>query len=171
MKRLVNVLFVAALFFGLVSVVSAQDTGTEEITVNSVPQWIMDTAQRAGDQFFVTVTLDSVQFDPEGDLPTYEFSGAAEGVMGFEIDIYPDGTLEEVEETIAEGDAPSAVMDVLSTYFPNLEMEQVERSTRPGKNGLYDIYYEFTGMNDGQDVDIEINEDASMILIELPTAS
>lgn len=172
MKRAILLFVVASVFSVLgVSVISAQDTGAEEeeLTIENAPEWTVDTAQHAGEAFFGSVTLEAVQFDEEGDLPTYEFTGTAEGVEGFEIDVYPDGTLSEVEETIADADVPAEVTTVLTTYFAGFEAAEYERSTRPGKSGLYEVWYEFAGTLDGADLDIEINEDGSMIVVELPS--
>ena len=154
----------AVVILSLPSVVYAQET---PVPLNQVPVWVLNAAKVAATQSFgPTAVIVSAHTDPEGDFLTYEFVGAAPGILGFEIDIFPDGKLEEIEQVIPASMVPTDVLARLTTFFPNFQPTTVEKSTRPGANGLTAVWYEFEGRLRGAEVDIEINASTLSILIE-----
>jgi hypothetical protein len=54
--------------------------------------WVLNAARLAATQSFgPSAVIVSAQTDPEGDFLTYEFTGAAPGILGFEITFCPMG--------------------------------------------------------------------------------
>jgi hypothetical protein len=157
----------AVVILSLPSVVYAQGTQENTVPLNQVPVWVLNAAKLAANQFFgPTAVIVSAQTDPEGDFLTYEFTGAAPGILGFEIDVLPDGKVEEVEQVIPASSVPTNVLARLTTFFPNFQPTLVEKSTRPAANGLTAVWYEFEGRLRTEEVDIEINASSLSILIE-----
>jgi len=171
MNRFSSIVLTAALLAALPGVAAAQDSGAEETTIDNAPAWVRNTADRAVAVFFTGATITSAQLDVEGPLPTFEFAGTAEGDQGFEIDIWPDGTLEEIEAIVAADAVPANVAAIFAAQFPEFQIETIEMSTRPGKNGLYDVWYEYAGLDAGADLDVEINEAGTVMVVELPAAA
>ena len=124
------------------------------ISMDEVPEAAMTAARENA----MGVEFESVQIDPDDETETYEFSGAKEDGMMLEVDVLADGTVEEIEEEILMDAVPQPVSATLEAEAAGLEPTFVEKSTR--EDGAT-IVYEFEGMLDGQEVDIEINEDGS----------
>ena len=135
----------------------AQTTGGGDenaISMDEVPEAAMTAAQENA----MGVEFETVQIDPDNETETYEFSGTKADGMMLEVDVLADGTIEEIEEEITMEEVPQAVSAALDSEASGLEPSFVEKSTR--EDGAT-IVYEFEGMLDGQEVDIEINEDGS----------
>lgn len=148
------------------------EPGTEEpLQLENVPLGLRYTAYQAARQYLTDPTFNAAQFDTGSDLASYELAGTSSDNKKFEVDVYPDNTVEEVEIEIEAGDVPRAVTDALKAYFPNYTATTIERSYRPLKNGVTVVYYEFnleTGTN--QDVDVEVPADGTQLLIDLGQA-
>ena len=69
----------------------------------------------------------------------YEFIGKLPNGKAFEVDVYTDGRVEEVEEEIDMNSIPPAVRATLNRFFPNLQPSKVEKSTRANLG----VWYEF----------------------------
>lgn len=141
-------LLLGAAALALGSAALAQEETT--MTMEEVPANVMEAANAANAK---GVTFETVAMD-DG---VYEFSGAMEGGMGYEIDVMEDGSIEEVEEQIEASELPEAVSAALESNLAGFTPEYVERSTRA--EGL--IVYEFEGDHEGASIDAEINEDGS----------
>ena len=156
-----------AVTLSLPAVGAAQGASENSVPLNNVPVWILAAANQAAKQFFgPAAVILTAQTDPEGEFVTYEFTGAAAGSIGFEIDIFPDGSVDEVEEIIESSEVPADVLAQLLEFFPNFTPTLVEKSTRPQDNGLNGVWYEFEGRLRGQDVDVEVNALTKSILLE-----
>jgi hypothetical protein len=116
----------------------AQETS---VPLNQIPVWVLNAAKAAANQTFgPSAVIVSAQTDPEGDFLTYEFTGAAPGILGFEIDVLPDGKVEEIEQVIPASMVPTDVLARLTTFFPNFQPTTVEKSTRAAANGLTAVW-------------------------------
>lgn len=112
------------------------------------------------------VEFETVQMDPDGETDTYEFAGKLESGMAYEVDVLADGTIEEIEEQIEMDAVPEAVKSALEAEMAGFEPEFIEMSTR--EDGAL-IVYEFEGMHEEQEVDVEINEDGSNFMMNEDT--
>lgn len=144
-------MLIAAAAVGLAAPALAQEEAT--ISMDEVPAAALEAAEaNANGVAFTSVALD----DDEG-TETYEFSGEMESGMMLEVDVLADGTIEEIEEEIEMSAVPEAVSTTLMENLEGFEPTTVEKSTREGDM----VVYEFEGMSDGQEIDVEINEDGS----------
>lgn len=176
-KRLLATSVCAALFLSLVSVATAQDATPEpmitegieeEISMDQVPNWVRSAANEAAEYYFPGATFESVQFDVGGELSAFEFAGTSAEGATIEIDILPDGSLQEVEEIIDESGVPAEALTTLQTYVADFTVADYERSIRPQSNGIVQVWYEFGGTNAaGEEFDVEVNEAGTLLLIEL----
>lgn len=137
-----------------------------QMSMDEVPSAAMDAARMEADT--MGVSLENVQMDDDQDTMTYELSGMMENGMMFEVDVLEDGTVEELEEEIEMAAVPQEVSAALDENLPGFEPEFVERSTRPNEDGR--VVYEFEGMHDGGEVDVEIDEDGSNYTLVEDTA-
>ena len=81
----------AVVILAFPSAAHAQET---QVPLNQVPAWVLNAARVAANQFFgPSAVIVSAQTDPEGDFLTYEFTGAAPGILGFGIDVFPTARL------------------------------------------------------------------------------
>lgn len=167
----------AVFAFGIVGSVVAQDAtpaaemeGMMEegmMSLEDAPAWVLDTAERAAEQYLDGAALESVQFDSEGEVPTYEFGGTAMNGEIFEIDVYPNGHLSEVEIFVDMSEVPAEAMSRIDTYLTGFQAAEYERSTRPTVTGLIAVWYEIGGTAaDGSEIDVEVREDGSEMVIE-----
>jgi len=139
----------------------------ESLAMSDVPLIVSHTAQLAAEQYLAGATFAEVGFDPEGDVPAFEFAGTGSAGQAIEVDIYPDGVVEEIEEVIDQAEVPAETLAMLNMFFPEVQIDLVERSTRPTKLGLTNIYYEFEAVTaDGVTLDVELNEDGTRMTVE-----
>lgn len=145
-------LLLSAVALALGSAALAQEETT--MTMEEVPANVMEAANAANTK---GVTFEAVAMD-DG---VYEFSGAMEGGMGYEVDVTEDGTVEEIEEQIDASELPEAVSAALESNLAGFTPDYVERSTRA--DGA--VVYEFEGAHEGAAIDAEINEDGSNFMM------
>lgn len=130
--------------------------------VDDAPPWVTHVAKQA----VPGATISSVQIDFDDYEAVYEYKGTLSG-KALEIDIRPDGSLEETELVIDRKDVPADVAKLFDSVFPKFALTKVERSTRPRPTGLHTVYYEFDGKTEkGQSVDVEIDSRATTYLVE-----
>lgn len=154
MKRTV---LATTVLFALTGVASAQQP--KPITLNDVPPHVMATALALAN----AIKFEKVQMDYDDGTAKYEFIGKLPNGKAFEVDVYTDGRVEEVEEEIDMNSVPPAVRATLNRFFPNLQATKVEKSTRANLG----IWYEFDAKDSrGTEIDIEISADGKRILIQ-----
>jgi hypothetical protein len=138
-----------------------------DMTLEQLPMHILETAKFAlPDATFTTAQLDTDDIIEEGIGAGYEVIGEMNGVA-VEVDVRPDGSVEEIEMVIEESAVPAEVMTMYTTMFPGFELVKVESSQRPTRSGFTSMYYEFDGTTaDGMAVDIEINAAGTKYLVE-----
>lgn len=84
-----------------------------------------------------------------------------------EVDVRPDGSIEEIEMVVTDADVPAEAMTMFTTMFPGFELVKIESSQRPTRNGFTAMWYEFDGTTaDGMAVDIEVNAAGTKYLVE-----
>ena len=92
----------------------------------------------------------------------YEIQGTVEGGRRIEIDIEPDGDVEEIEIQFNVDDVPGAVMNALTAKLSGFVPEFIEASHAPS---MQVIGYEFVGMSGGNKMDIEVSPDGRNITV------
>jgi hypothetical protein len=129
------------------------------ITLNDVPPHVMATALALAN----AIKFEKVQLDYDDGTAKYEFVGKLPNGKAFEVDVYTDGRVEEVEEEIDMNSVPPAVRATLNRFFPNLQPAKVEKSTRANLG----VWYEFDAKDPrAGEIDIEISADGKRILIQ-----
>ena len=130
-----------------------------------VPPHILAAARAVGELTDVT----EVGIEVEGGRVIYEVKGRTRDAKVREVDFLADGTLEEIEEEIAQADVPQPVMQALQRWMSGFRPTKMERSTRPsGGTGVAEVMttvYEFEGQHGGVEVDVEVAADGSRIAI------
>ena len=129
-----------------------------EISFDDVPQQVMDAATATAPG----VTFYRVSIEVENDRPIYEFEAKDSQGKHIEVDVFEDGSIEEIEMETAFEDVPDAVLKTLDSVTPGFEPTYVEFSVRD--NGA-NFVYEFEGRYDGLAMDIEIREDGKLLVM------
>ena len=149
-------------------VVEAPTAGSENIPLNQLENrfpHIKHSAEVAFKTWFGGATITSAQLDKDDVLAIFEVKGLI-GNRIVEADIRPDGVVEELEIEVGENAVPEAVTQALKkfapSFAPSAEAPRIEKSIRPSKIGLPEIWYEFSGTN----FDVEIRSDGKAVLIE-----
>lgn len=139
------------------------EDGTE-ISFEDVPPVVMEAAitTAPGVDFY------RVSIEYENGVPIYEFEAKDYAGKHVEVDVFEDGSIEEIEMEVALSDVPEAVLKTLNAAAPGFEPTYIEFSVRD--NGR-DYVYEFEGRLNGQDADIEIREDGELLHISEDTLS
>ncbi len=147
-------LFAAASLFAA-PVFAEEET---EISFDDVPPAVMETAiaTAPGVDFY------RVSIEVENGVSIYEFEAKDYAGRHVEIDVFEDGSLEEIEMETELSEVPDAVMNTLNSAAPGFEPSYIELSVRLGGR---DFVYEFEGRLNGVAVDIEIREDGELLFI------
>ncbi len=131
-----------------------------------LPPGVISTARQAAQGG----TIDDAQIDFDDIVPVYELGATDLDGNDIEVDVFSDGSLEEIEVVLsrkAARDIPSEVTDLLNRAFPGFEISLTEKSIRPAGNGLLRNFYEFDGTTaDGVNQDVEINERGTAYTVE-----
>ncbi len=107
--------------------------GDEKLSRKDVPSAVLAAFQKA----FPHATVKGYGSEKEGDKLFYEIE-SLEGKMTRDVLYSPDGTVVEVEESLAEGELPQAVTQSVKRQYPNAVITTAERTTR-GTIVTYDI--------------------------------
>jgi hypothetical protein len=109
------------------------------------------------------VKFEKVEIEFEDGHAVFEFIGKGPNGKGYEVDVFHDGTIQEVEEEISMSDVPQVVRDTLNRFLPNIQPSQIEKSTRSN----FTIWYEFDAKDGrGKEIDVDISGDGRRILIQ-----
>jgi hypothetical protein len=136
--------------------------GEKPVDLGGVPEWVLHTARVA----LPNAKIAGAQIDEDEIAAVYEIQGTYKGA-GAEIDVFPDGTLDEIELIIKESEVPAAARELFAKYFPNFDLVKVEKSIRPNRTGLLETWYEWDGTTeDGVAVDVEVDSRGSTYLVE-----
>ena len=135
----------------------------KKIKLEEVPAIVMQTAKAA----VPGVTFSEAQIDTDDTETIYELKGTTKEGKKVEVDVYPDGFIEEIEIQIEKSEVPTKVLSFFEKKFPGFKLTKIEKSIRPCRNGLQTIWYEFDGVTSaGEAVDVEIDENATKYLVE-----
>lgn len=135
-----------------------------EISFDDVPDNVMETAIETAPG----VSFDRVSIEIEDGQTIYEFEAEDHAGNHIEIDVFEDGSLDEIEMELDWNDIPAAVANSLQNAAPGFEPTYIELSVRDG-GSLF--VYEFEGEFDGQEVDIEIEESGDVLVFKGDTFS
>ena len=92
----------------------------------------------------------------------YEIQGTVADGRRVEIDIEPDGDVEEIEIEFKVEDVPGAVMNAIAEKLPEFQPEFIEASHSPS---MHVIGYEFVGNVGDNKMDIEVSADGRTIVV------
>jgi len=146
-----------------IGIVQAPTAGSVQI---AAPPDILHSAEVAMKKYDGGATVESAQLDKDDVLAIWEVQGTTASGRIIEVDVRPDGTIEEVELEIGQGQVPPEVSEALSRFAPQFtpsdDRPRIEKSIRPSANGLSEIWYEFSGTT----FDVEIRSDGKAAFIE-----
>jgi hypothetical protein len=147
-------------------VVEAPVAGSTAIRLEDLPGVIKHAALVTCKAYEGRSELVSAQLDKDEVEATYEVRCKTKSGKILEVDILADATVVELEIEINERQVPQNVKAALRQFFPTFipanERPAIEKSVRPSKNGLPEIWYEFGGSN----FDVEVRSDAKSLLVE-----
>ncbi|MEL6686246.1 MAG: hypothetical protein AAFP97_01340 [Pseudomonadota bacterium] len=142
----------------LPSLATAQTLDNTQIDRADVPDSVWTTARS------IAPTAAFIEFgvEWEGDLKTYELGAFDADGLHLELDILPDGTLQEIEWETPLSEVQTPVIVEFRMHYPGATMTYVERSIRP--NGY--TVYEIQGTDvDGSAVDFEVMDNGRRLLV------
>lgn len=127
-----------------------QQQQAQEIEMSEVPQAVMEAAR----QEMPDAQFSQAQTEQEDGRTVYELGGQSADGMAFEVDVFEDGTIQEVEREIGMDQVPSPVQQALQEEMQGFQPSLIEESTRDGQVAAY----EFEGTDaQGQQAVIEIS--------------
>lgn len=142
----------------LVVVTSPLWAGGQSISMDAVPAVALEVAKRAVPQ----VTLDKAGTEVSSDdVLEYELSGKNANGKQVEVDVTADGSIREIESEITPEEVPQNVVSKLKAYLPDFKPSFVEKSQRPN----FIDWYEFEGVHNGREIDVEITASGGVIII------
>lgn len=134
------------------------------IALEDAPKKVVETAETtAPGARFVRVTV-----EVEKGRRIYEFEGEGPNGEHIEIDVYEDGTLEEIEMEIGADELPPAVVEALARTEPGFSITYVETSVR--RDGVFIYEIEGTSKN-GLMLSFDIREDGVIVNRESAVSS
>ena len=131
----------------------AQDSVEEIIDLSEVPEAAMTAARAAAGDVELTVG----NTETEGGKTVYELRGRMTDGMTLEVDVFADGTIEEVEREIDPAEVPKAVMEAVRAKYPGFRASRVEANERDGQL----VEYNIEGQAGGTTFDVEVTADGS----------
>lgn len=143
----------------VIACAAATTTHAEEISLERVPQNLRDiAASYAPGASFSTA---SIEF--EGGRRIYEIAGVNSNGRRIEIDLFEDGSLDEIEMEETEADLPAAVKRALAAAQPQGEIIFVETSVHGDSRFFYEVEVRTPS---GAIVAYELAEDGRIISVE-----
>ena len=146
-----------------IGVVEAPTAGNARV---SAPPDILHSAEVAMKKYDGGGTVISSHLDKDDVIAIWEVQGSSAGGRMIEVDVRPDGTIEEVELEVGAGQVPPHVQAALAQFAPGFTpapgAPRIEKSIRPSAIGLPEIWYEFSGTT----FDVEIRSDGKAVFIE-----
>jgi hypothetical protein len=148
---------------GDIGVVQAPSAGNAAV---AAPADILHSAEVAMKKYDGGSTVTGSHLDKDDVLGIWEVQGRTSAGRLIEVDVRPDGTIEEIELEIGEAQLPPEVRGALERFAPGFTpapgRPRMEKSIRPSANGLPEIWYEFSGTT----FDVEIRSDGRAVFIE-----
>lgn len=131
----------------------------EIIELDKVPTEIMQKIK----EHLPKATLKSANTETEEDgTVVYEVQGELEDARAFEIDVFSDGKIEEIEVVFPESMVPKAVLNAIEKKLPGFKPTFIEASHSPSMKVMG---YEFEGMLGEQKLDIDVSASGHRIEI------
>ena len=147
-----------AFILGVAVAFTGGQTNSVMIDMNEVPPVVRDAALRAAG----SVKLVDAAQETSRHGVVYELSGCTAEGAKIEVDVYPDGTLQEVQREIGVTDVPRNMLDVARANVPNFQPSMVMASHREGPVLSYDM----EGEANGQRYSVEVWTNRTNIKIE-----
>jgi hypothetical protein len=116
----------------LVASVSAV-TQERKISRKDVPIAVINAFKAA----YPTATIKGYAREKEHGKTFYEIE-SKDGSIGRDVLYNPDGTIAEIEETIAANDLPSAIQEAIRTKYPGAVVTKAEKTT-VGEKVTYEV--------------------------------
>lgn len=106
------------------------------------------------------------QLDKDDILAIWEIAGTLDGGE-VEVDVRPDGSVEEIEIIIEADAVPAAPAELFASAFPDFETVKIEKSIRPTESGLLETWFEWDGTTaDGAVVDVDVESGGKLYVVE-----
>lgn len=126
-----------------------------EVSGSDIPEAVAETATETAPG----VTFTKVGTETEEGRTVYEFEGKSHDGKHIKVDVFDDGTLQEIEMEIGFEDLPAPVKSSMNARFPGFRATYVESSVH--SNGVF--LYEIEGVTaDGAAITVEIAEDGTV---------
>ena len=147
-----------AFILGVAVAFTGGQTNSVMIDMNEVPPVVRDAALRAAG----SVKLVDAAQETSRDGVVYELGGCTAEGAKIEVDVYSDGTLQEVQREIGVTELPRKMLDVVRANVPNFQPNLVMASYREGPVLSYDM----EGEANGQRYSVEVWTNLTNIKIE-----
>ncbi|MBW9257836.1 MAG: hypothetical protein K1562_09435 [Candidatus Thiodiazotropha sp. (ex. Lucinisca nassula)] len=129
------------------------------ITLSEIPQTVMNALTKR----FESATLLSANTETEEDgSMVYEIQGKLSDGHLAEFDIFPDGSIEEVEVIFPVEMVPGAVLKALQKKMAGFVPSKIEATHSAS---MKVVGYEFEGTLSGQKIDLEVSADGRTITV------
>jgi hypothetical protein len=136
--------------------------GEPEVKLADVPGWVLHTAAVA----LPTATWTKAQLDKDEIGAVWEILGTKDG-KGVEVDVFPDGSLEEIELIVDADQVPAAPAKLFGDNFKGFKTTKIEQSIRTTRTGLLETWWEWDGTTSGGTaVDVEVDNAGKVYLVE-----
>ena len=99
--------------------------GEHPVKLEALPAWVLHTAKVA----LPAATFAQGQLDQDEIGAVYEIKGTYKDAPA-EVDVFPDGKLEEIELVIKTEDVPEAPLKLFDKHFPKFTLTKIEKSIR-----------------------------------------
>lgn len=145
-------------------ILAAPALAETEVSQADIPEAVAETAMETAPG----VTFTKVSTEIEEGRTVYEFQGQSHDGKHIEVDVFDDGTLQEVEMEMDFDELPAAVKLSMNSRFPGFRATYVESSVH--STGVF--LYEIEGVTaDGAAITVEMAEDGAVSSASAETES
>ncbi len=151
--------FITLVVAGIALYVPCYGGVEKPIEMSELPSEIMATANKA----MPSAKFRAANTETESDgFFVYEIKGSLPDGRAVEVDIFPDGDIEEIEVEFTQDLVPGAVIKSIQDKLPGFKASYIEASYSASKKVLQ---YEFVGVAGGAEMDLEVSADGRNIVI------
>lgn len=131
----------------------------EEISLDRVPQKLRDIAAN----YVPGAAFSSANIEIENGRRIYEIAGVNSNGRRVEVDLFEDGSLDEIEMEETEADLPAAVKSALVKVQPDGKIVKVETSVHADSRFFYEVEVRTPS---GAVIAYELSEDGRIVSVE-----
>lgn len=153
--KIYGVLFVGIFMF--IPFCNSNEVKETEIKLSDVPSEIMKQAENVVPE----AKFSSANTEIDDGSTVYEIQGFLEDGRKFEIDIYKDGKIQEIEIVFTKDLVPGAVLKAIQARYPGFVPTFIEASHSASKKV---VKYEFVGKQNDRQLDLEVSADGREIV-------